>query len=329
MSGAPLISVVLPVYSVEKYLPGCLDSLTGQTYRNLQIILVDDGSPDRCGRICEEYARNDPRIVVLHQENRGVSSARNAGMDAAAGEWIGFVDGDDYLERDMYETMLRAAEDAAADVVQCGSFWETPRERWVTFAPEARDRVLGGLRELRDGDWKLMSNGTCCKLYRRQLVNDVRYDAAVPVGEDLQFNLRAMRHAERIVLLQAAKYHYVQRGDSACRAAPTREKLVSYRGVLAQAMEEYGDIPALRKHLWHEQLRNDLDMCSRIVCCRLAGVSTVEAEIRREITDNLGYILSARAFTAKERVKFLTISKLWPVYRTGLPVLKRLTARAL
>ncbi|HCI64916.1 MAG TPA: glycosyl transferase, partial [Clostridiales bacterium] len=104
----PLISVIVPVYRVEAFLPRCLDSIRGQTYKNLEIILVDDGSPDNCGKICDEYAEMDSRIRVIHKKNGGLSSARNAGLDVAVGDYIGFVDSDDWIAPEMYETLLGA-----------------------------------------------------------------------------------------------------------------------------------------------------------------------------------------------------------------------------
>ena len=104
------ISVIVPVYNVENYLRRCVDSIINQTYKNLEIILVDDGSPDNCPVICDEYAQKDSRIKVIHKENGGLSSARNCGMDMATGEYIGFVDGDDWIESDMYKFLIENAE---------------------------------------------------------------------------------------------------------------------------------------------------------------------------------------------------------------------------
>ena len=97
----PLVSVIVPVYKVEKYLDKCIESIVGQTYENLEIILVDDGSPDNCPTMCDEWAQKDSRIKVIHKENGGLSSARNAGLDACTGDYIGFVDSDDWIEPDM------------------------------------------------------------------------------------------------------------------------------------------------------------------------------------------------------------------------------------
>ena len=103
-----LISIIVPIYNVEKYIHKCIESIINQTYKNLEIILVDDGSPDNCGNICEEYAKNDSRIKVIHKENNGLSSARNAGLEICKGDYIGFVDSDDYIELNMYEVLINA-----------------------------------------------------------------------------------------------------------------------------------------------------------------------------------------------------------------------------
>ena len=120
MEKQPLISVIVPVYNVENYLPRCLDSIINQTYTNLEILLVDDGATDNSGKLCDEYAQKDNRIRVFHKENGGVSSARNMGLDNATGEYIAFVDSDDYIDKCMYEIMLNSSVQNNADIVVCG-----------------------------------------------------------------------------------------------------------------------------------------------------------------------------------------------------------------
>lgn len=110
-----LISIIIPVYKVEKYLPRCIESVAAQTYKNIEIILVDDGSPDRCPEICDEYARKDSRLTVIHKENGGLSDARNAGIEAAHGRYIGFVDSDDYIHPDMYKELYTVLMEERAD----------------------------------------------------------------------------------------------------------------------------------------------------------------------------------------------------------------------
>ena len=112
------ISVIVPVYNVEPYLIECLESIINQTYRDLEIILIDDGSTDKSGDICEEYAKKDDRIIVIHQSNQGSASAKNAGLRKASGEYLAFVDSDDFLQEDAYEFMVRQLEEYHADIIQ-------------------------------------------------------------------------------------------------------------------------------------------------------------------------------------------------------------------
>ena len=120
MNNNPKISVIVPVYKVEKYLDRCVESIVNQTYKNLEIILVDDGSPDNCPVMCDEWAEKDERIRVIHKENGGLADARNAGMNIATGDYIGFVDSDDWIEPNMYEVLLKNALKYDADISRCG-----------------------------------------------------------------------------------------------------------------------------------------------------------------------------------------------------------------
>ena len=118
----PEISIIVPVYKVEKYLDKCVQSIRAQTFGNLEIILIDDGSPDRCGEMCDTYAQEDARIKVIHKANGGQSDARNVGIDAAQGRYLGFVDSDDFIEQDMYETLYNIIIQENADVSECGFY---------------------------------------------------------------------------------------------------------------------------------------------------------------------------------------------------------------
>ena len=118
----PEVSVIIPVYKVEKYIHKCIDSVLNQTFRDIQVILVDDGSPDNCGHICDEYSKADKRVSVVHKENGGLSDARNAGMKYAEGNYILFVDSDDYIEHDMIEYMYSRIKDSDADMATCGIY---------------------------------------------------------------------------------------------------------------------------------------------------------------------------------------------------------------
>ena len=116
----PLVSIIVPCYKVEQYLPVCIESVLGQTYDNWELILVDDGSPDRSGEICDQYAAKDKRINVIHKPNGGLSSARNAGLDMMNGEYVTFLDSDDFWHKDYLRVMMKHIDDEKADIVQCG-----------------------------------------------------------------------------------------------------------------------------------------------------------------------------------------------------------------
>ncbi len=128
-----IVSIIVPIYNVEQYLPQCIESIINQTYQNIEIILVDDGSPDNCGIICDDYAKKDKRIIVYHIKHTGLSGARNYGIERANGEYLGFVDSDDWIEPDMYEVLLNTAKDYRADIVNCGFYRELTDQAIVDY----------------------------------------------------------------------------------------------------------------------------------------------------------------------------------------------------
>ncbi len=222
----PLISVIVPVYKVEPYLRRCLDSIVGQTYRNLEIILVDDGSPDNCGAICDEYAAKDGRIKVIHQENRGLSAARNAGLELVSGQYIGFLDSDDWIELDMYSYLLQNIEKYCADIAVCGRN-EIYKDKSVLRSwkqPELLDRE-GGLWALLAND--LLQNYCCDKLFRSALWEEIRF----PEGrtfEDLAVMYRLFEQARLTVCLPEAKYNYFQRAGGIVADQSLRNRFNHY-----------------------------------------------------------------------------------------------------
>lgn len=145
MEQKPLISVIVPIYRVERYLSKCVESILNQTYRHLEIILVDDGSPDGSGAICDEFAEKDSRIRVIHKENGGLSDARNAGIQVAGGEYLAFVDGDDWIEPDMYEAMLGLTEKYGAKLVCAGRYDENDStgEMVIGLCPQREEALPG------------------------------------------------------------------------------------------------------------------------------------------------------------------------------------------
>ena len=210
------ISIIVPVYKTRLYLRKCIDSLLAQTHRDLEIILVDDGSPDNCGRICDEYAQKDPRIRVIHKPNGGLSDARNAGLDICTGDYIGFVDSDDWIEPTMYETLLALLLRFDADMAFGGVADELERDGTVTTfktsdygqTPFSEDRIAA-MRRYFHGSWAAWD-----KLYRAELFRDIRYPVG-EINEDEAIVLHLLDRCRRVCYTNEVFYHYMHRPDSA------------------------------------------------------------------------------------------------------------------
>ncbi len=207
-----LISVIVPVYKTEPYLAKCLDSIVNQTYANLEIILIDDGSPDRCGNICDQYAARDTRIKVIHQQNEGLSAARNAGLKTSSGQYIGFVDSDDWIDADMFETLYGGILQYEAQIATCGYFYtERHKETEIKEQVSAvynRDDALHLL--LMD---QTVTNHVWNKLFKKELFEGVLF----PYGrtfEDIATTYKLFEKASKIAVLNSGKYHQIQRDDS-------------------------------------------------------------------------------------------------------------------
>lgn len=200
-----LISVIVPVYNVEKYLPKCLDSIIRQTYKKLEIILVDDGSPDNCPQICDEYAKKDKRIKVIHQPNGGLSMARNAGLKIATGEYIGFIDSDDFIEPDMYEYLLKGIKEHEADISTCTFYLEKKEEFYVRYwASHIIYNRLGALDAL---ERLKINNYAWNKLYKKSLWDGIEFPAGKNY-EDALTLYKVFNKTKKTVCLPEAKYYY-------------------------------------------------------------------------------------------------------------------------
>ena len=203
----PKLSVIVPVYRAESFLNKCIDSILSQSVSDLELILVEDGSPDRSGEICDAWAAKDSRIQVIHQKNAGVSVARNRGLDIARGEWIGFVDSDDWVHQDMYSGMLSQAP--GSQVVMCDfmTVYEDGRQE-----PDSI-RQLPESRILRHEDFtpRLLlefAQSACRCIYRRELIEEytIRFPEGLKFSEDRVFNFYAMGYAEKICYVKEPWY---------------------------------------------------------------------------------------------------------------------------
>ena len=209
----PLISVIVPVYNVEKYIKRCIDSVISQTYKNLEIILVDDGSSDKSGEICDEYEFQDNRVRVIHKTNGGLSDARNAALKIAKGDYIGFVDSDDYIKEDMFETLYKLSEENNADI-SIVSFYELIEDRVISVRDSGKLRIMNKLEAMQELliDTNIQSYAWN-KLFKRELFDGITF----PTGknfEDIATTLILFEKCDKVVLLQEPKYYYIRRNDS-------------------------------------------------------------------------------------------------------------------
>lgn len=210
-----LISIIVPIYNVEKYLNKCVESILKQTYDNLEIILVDDGSLDNCGNICDEYAKKDSRIIVLHKTNGGLSDARNKGINIAKGKYIGFVDSDDYIDNDMFEILYNLCKNNNADISMI-SYKEIENEIIINENSNYTNKVfkynnIEAIKELLKDE--KIKNYAWNKLYKKELFDGIEYPIKMAY-EDVGTTYKLFEKAKKIIWYDIPKYNYIRRGTS-------------------------------------------------------------------------------------------------------------------
>ena len=304
------ISVIVPVYNVARYLRKCVESILGQSHADLELILIDDGSKDRSGAICQEYATKDPRVRVIRQENGGVSAARNAGLAIARGKYIGFVDGDDWIESDMYKTLLQKMEEQGADIVQCGyctdegeqsGFWPGVREARLLTPEEC-------LRALICGDMRFSS--LCNKLYRAELFRGKALSSRYKCFEDARLNYQVMKASKGVYLHEVCGYHYVRHPESALsRLEPWRmEQILSFYSELMEWEAGGALYPYCEKGL--------VDSCFSLIGGIVREKSCREQYpvLRKMILDHREKVLHDEIYTGKDRMKLRLLWHCPPAY---------------
>ena len=223
----PELSIIVPIYKVEKYLEECIQSILGQTFTDFELILVDDGSPDACPQMCDAAAKKDSRVRVIHQKNGGLSAARNTGIEAARGNWLGFVDSDDFVAPDMYEKLYHAAVNAGADCAMCsvqlihedGSRMDT-LQHWKVYGGDTGEDILKTITWQNNAPYLVAWN----KLYRREVFRTLRY----PVGrinEDVFVFAELFDTIKMVACVEQPLYFYRQRTGSIMQSKCTLRNL--------------------------------------------------------------------------------------------------------
>lgn len=276
----PLISVIVPVYNVEKYLKKCVDSITSQTYKNLEILLVDDGSTDSSGQICNEFEKNDARIKVIHKKNGGLSDARNAGLDRAKGQYYAFIDSDDYIQDNTIEIMLNAIKKNKSEIAVCNMIRFLEEGETVQFYCPTNHEVLyqGNQR------YKTLNQPSVCnKLFEAKLFEGIRF----PKGkyyEDTFVYHEVLYRANSIVLTGTDSYWYLSREDSILGQPQYTERYFDF----IEAVYKRADF----------LLKHDVQPYAKEACLSLyAAIANAESNIEENTKTIEKFLIARKQYT--------------------------------
>lgn len=296
----PLISVIIPIYNTGKYLSPCLDSILNQTYKNLQVILVDDGSTDGSPAVCDEYAERDNRITVIHKQNEGVSKARNTGLDIATGDYYHFPDSDDYLELDTYEYLLALIKEHSCDMINY--------EYYVTYSTKENKHLLDdthyGIFDRESAHKGVMSGEPFAwnKFYTKKAVQGITFRESILRGEDSLFVHECIEQIDSMWFDKRSLYHYVQSEDSACRGN-FRTSQLTFMYLYDEYKLLYSQYPDLWKlfqsRFFHTPITMYYDMYSDE-----KDFSKEMKQLHKECKSRYKEIKKNVSFARKEKIKF-------------------------
>ena len=235
----PLISIIVPIYNVELYLKECIESIINQTYKNIEIILIDDGSPDNCGAICDEYAKKDNRIKVIHKENEGVSAARNTGIESCRGEYISFIDADDFVHPDFINDLYSVIDENNSDISFCDFYrYETGAKIPTMEKKESRLVCYDKFEMLKKINQHNFTNFTVDKLYKRDIFDVIRFPAGRSYFEDASIIYKIIDMFDKIYGTSRKLYYYRDNPNSAMRKKFNKSKFYFFN-MIEEKMDYY------------------------------------------------------------------------------------------
>lgn len=302
----PKISIIVPVYNVEKHLNKCVDSILCQTFKDFELILVDDGSTDTSGKICDEYIKKDDRIKVIHQKNSGLSSARNAGIEASCGEFLGFIDSDDYVEDDMYQVLYDDIFSSGADISLCG-LYDVYGEKCIKNKHSIDRCVLDSKTAFKLVlESKLISVSAVNKLYRKHLFEKMRY----PVGktyEDAFLTPILLFNSNKVSYNPLPKYYYFHKEES----ITTKDFNVSDLNII-DAYKCHLDfvkknIPELENQAMFRYLWAHMIVMDKLIKSNIDNYREVYENVFNVIKSNIMFILKNPLFSNKRKVSTLVL----------------------
>lgn len=303
-----MISVIIPVYNVASFLGRCVDSVRAQAHVT-EILLIDDGSTDGSGALCDKYAAEDPRIQVIHKENGGLSSARNAGLDLATGDYVSFVDSDDFLEPEAYEKLLSCAQRHQADLVCAGRFDldGATGNREKGLCPEKEESLSGPDFVRRMFTWKSVDSAAWDKLYARSLFDGLRYPEG-KICEDVPVTYRAALKANKVALLPEPIYNYYHRPGSITTAPVSRKNFhfaAHTQAICEDIRARCPEILPQAKYLRVWSLAHPMMLCQES-----GQVAVFQAEYRtckKALARELPFFLSSPLFSKREKLHDLLL----------------------
>ena len=317
-----MISVIMPVYNSEKYLHACIDSVLAQTYKDFELLLVDDGSTDRSGEICDEYEKNDPRVKVFHIENSGSSAARNYGIDRAKGDYLGFIDSDDEIEPDMYEFLYELLKKENADMSMCG-LADIYGGKVVNPVSEPVYKVMNDSESIRTVfEAKLTSVTPVNKLYKKELFEGVRYPVGEDSGEDASIIIDLLSKCKKTVLDNTQKYKYIHRVGSITTRQFTPKDLSVIRaykkncGLIEANYPELMDVAGMRLCWAYFFVLDKL-----LLCENRKKYKKIEKKLVAFLRKNTGFILKDKSFNSTRKTAMLALKVSVTAYK-GFVLLK-------
>lgn len=314
-----MISVIIPVYNTKKYLHSCLDSILAQTYTDLEILFVDDGSTDGSSELLDSFAECDSRIRVVHQPNGGVCAARNRGIEEARGDYLSFIDSDDTLESDMYETLMGLIREHGVEIAHCS----------YNRVTDGVVKPIGnsGALHLHDGDQALkclltgkLFVGSCwTKLYAQKLFESVRFPSEIRTNEDMLVNFRLLRQVEKSAFLDVCKYNYLTSDTSSCIRTPQRKRAEDLLTVNRRMAEE-NTAPALIPIL-QKRILGSLFSCYKATAYEAKPDRAFQRELMAQIEDmhSRGY-----RFSRRTALEYQMLRRLPGVYKFAYGIYDRI-----
>ncbi len=314
------ISIIIPIYNVEKYLPACVESILQQTYKNLEVILVDDGSPDRCPAICDELAQKDDRIRVIHQKNKGLSGARNTGIDNAQGDYLIFVDSDDTVEQTLVEELYTYAEKWNCAIVACGRNYIFEDGQIVCKIAHDESKVYGFEEAMQEmNSFRLFDMSAWAKIYRKELFEDIRFPEG-KLSEDYYIMYKLFDKAQTIGYVAKPLYNYLQRQSSISRNKKINH---DFADAAKKQMEFLDDKYPQMSVLGHTAYASanltvyDFYLKNGVKCPKDKLL-----EFKKAVRDNLVYIRKNKNISKAKRIQFELFDKCAVIYK-GVFVLYR------